>query len=301
MKTRALLLIGALVLASACGTPASSTASSPATASPIPSVFLTPTDFVLPHGCSYVGNGVVDPAINTLMSWQVNCGAAPDLQAIEKLTPAFAQQGWTLCSNPMGKGFWAKGTVQTMVTQSAVGYPVLSQLPRQSQDCPVATLYVNTLNKFSLMLPDPYRKSVGLSFVNAGQQRPAAEDAFTARTDADEAAIGTYGCHTACPTWNYTAYVTVNTGTGAETLRQYYTAAEGGTTSEVIEDTTVDGRPAIRITNGARYPMQFIVRDGDRIIVVAYQLYPTSTGISVPAGTSKEKLDGILASFRFTP
>ena len=31
---------------------------------------------------------------------------------------------------------WWKGTTQTVVGQSAAGYPVLTQLVRQNQDCP---------------------------------------------------------------------------------------------------------------------------------------------------------------------
>ena len=164
-----------------------------------------------------------------------------------------------------------------------------------------APTYVNTTYKFGLTLPAPYQKSVrAQTFTADGGQRPAIQDAFSARTDAEEAAIGNDGCHTACPLWNYAAYVWVHTGTGSQTLRQYY-ASTGGNVGEIIEDTTVDGRPAIRITNGQPYPMQFIIKDADRIFVVAYQLYPLSNGISVPAGASKEKLEQILASFRFTP
>jgi hypothetical protein len=303
MKSTALVLVAALLLGSGCGSPATSAEATPtpsASASPVASASLTPTDFALPPGCSYVGKGEVDLAISTLMTWRVDCAAAPDFQFVEKLTPVFAQQGWTVCFIVGGRGVWAKGATQTFVSQSAVGYPTLSQLPRQTQDCPLPTAYVNSLYKFSLSLPVPYRKSVSLSSVRAGQERPAAEDAFTVRTDGDEAAIGTIGCHTACPTWNYVAYVTVNTGTGAETPRQYY-ASQGGTVGQVIEDTTVDGRPAIRVTNGARYPMQLIVKDSDRIVVVAYQIYPPANGISFPAGASKEKLDQIIASFRFVP
>jgi hypothetical protein len=134
---------------------------------------------------------------------------------------------------------------------------------------------------------------------NAGQ-RPAVQDAFSARTDAEEAAIGNEGCHTACPLWNYVAYVVVNTGTGSETPRQYLDS-QGGTARQIIEDTTVDGRPAIRVTDGGPYPMQFVIKDGDRIFVIAYLIYPETTGISVPVSASKEKLDQILASFRFIP
>jgi uncharacterized protein YigE (DUF2233 family) len=134
MRVTTMVLITAMLFVSACGTPAMSSGQ---TAPPTASASATPTDFVLPQGCSYVGTGKVDATISTLVTWEVNCGAAPDFQAIEKLSPAFAQQGWTLCSPPMGKGFWAKGSVQTMVSQSAVGYPTLSQLPRQTQDCPL--------------------------------------------------------------------------------------------------------------------------------------------------------------------
>lgn len=111
-----------------------SPAASPApTTSPAP----TPTGFTLPPGCSYVGEPLVTQPVQTVVrTWEFDCGAAPDLFAIERLSPAFAQQGWTLCSIGQGRGTWWKGTLQTTVGQSAVGYPVLTQLARQTQDCP---------------------------------------------------------------------------------------------------------------------------------------------------------------------
>jgi hypothetical protein len=104
----------------------------------------------------------------------------------------------------------------------------------------------------------------------------------------------------ACAFWQYVADVIVSTGTGTETPLQYY-ASMGVLMSQVIEDTLVDGRTAINVTNGVPYPMQFIVKDSDRIFVVAYQRNPPENGMAVPAGATKEKLDSILASFRFTP
>src|SRR5687767_2597974 len=223
VRVTSYLLIAAMLVVSACGTPARSSAatatpiapsaSPSASASPVASAPLVPTDFVLPQGCSYVGNGAVDVTISTLAYWLFDCGASPDFQAIEKLSPAFAQQGWTLCQPAMGRGFWAKGGVQTMVSQSAVGYPVLSQLPRQTQDCPLPTAYVNSQYKFSLSLPAPYRKSARLSNLNMGG-RPAGQDVFTARTDADEATVAETGCQTACPIWDYVAVVQIYTGAG---------------------------------------------------------------------------------------
>jgi hypothetical protein len=308
MRSTAVLLIAAVLLASACGTPATSsaataspttTSASPsASASPVASASLTPTDFALPQGCSYVGTGVVDVAISTLMTWEVNCGAAPDFQFVEKLTPAFAQQGWTVCFIVGGRGVWAKGATQSLVSQSAVGYPTLSQLPRQNQDCPLPTAYTNNLYKFSLSLPVPYRNSARLSYSNTGGG-PAAQDAFTARTDADESTVSGTRCETACPIWNYVAVIQVYTGVGSQTPRQFYTAF-GGAVGEMIEDTTVDGRQAVKVTNGVPYQFQYLVKDGDRIFRIADQMYPADM-FSVPAGASKSKLEQILSSFKFMP
>ena len=306
MRPTTVLLIASMLVVSACGSRTASTAttaspipasaSPSASSSPVASASLTPTDFVLPQGCSYVGTGVADITISTLTTWVVNCGASPDFAAIEKLSPAFAQQGWTLCRAPMGKGFWAKGAVQTIVSQSAVGYPTLSQLPRQTQDCPVPTAYVNSQYKFSLSLPAPYRNSARLSNLNMGG-RPAGQDVFTARTDSDEATVAGTGCQTgACPIWDYVAVVQIYTGAGSDTPRDWYTRS-GGAVGETIEETTVDGRQAVKITNGT-HPLQYIVKDGDRMFRIATQYY---TQPDMETTLLLFKLNQILTSFRFTP
>jgi hypothetical protein len=305
MRFTALPLIAAMLLVSSCGTPATSSAatatpiapsaSPSASASPIASASLMPTDFVLPQNCSFVGDGAVDVTISTLTYWSFNCGASPDFQAIEKLGPAFAQQGWTLCRAPMGKGFWAKGAVQTMVTQSAVGYPVLSQLPRQTQDCPLPTAYVNSQYKFSLSLPAPYRNSERLRLTSTGG-RPDGQEVFTARTDADEATVAGTGCQTACPIWDYVAVVQIYIGAGSDTPRNWYTRS-GGAVGETIEETTVDGRQAVKITKGT-YPLQYIIKDGDRMFRVATQYYSQP---DMATSLLLFKLEQILTSFRFIP
>lgn len=120
-------------------TPAASPAITPApptiaaaTAAP------TPIGFVLPQGCSYIrGPILASPAGNTsVTSWEFTCAGAatPDLMAIERIAPAFAQQGWTPCPSNPGTGVWWKGATQTMVAQGT--NPGLSQVARQSQDCP---------------------------------------------------------------------------------------------------------------------------------------------------------------------
>ena len=188
-------------------------------------------------------------------------------------------------------------TVATLTTTSTPVAPQASTPSPQPSPAPTA-LYVNSTYKFSVLLPAPYRKSLRAVIGDSTPQRY--QDAFTARTDADEASIDTSGCHKACPLWQYAAYVIVNTGIGSQTPRQYY-AQQGGSANQVIEDTLVGGRTAISVTNGVPFPMQFIIKDADRIFVVAYQLYPPENGMAVPAGATKEKLDSILASFRFTP
>lgn len=305
-----LLLMAATVVVSACGTPVTSPAAMPspiateaspsASASPVASASRTPIDFVLPQGCSYVGTGEVDLAINTLMTWRVDCGAAPDFQFVEKLTPVFAQQGWTVCFIVGGRGVWAKGATQTFVSQAAVGYPTLSQLPRQTQDCPLPVAYVNSVYKFSLELPAPYRKTARLSILDSGGTRPAAQDAFTARTPDDEVISGQRCGETSCAIWNYVAVVEVwpdeaSTGAPREWYQRYSYAA-----GERLQELILDGRPAVRIDGGATYPVQYIIRDGTRVFRVAYLIYPPDFG-PTPVGASRDKLEQILASFRFVP
>jgi len=174
-------------------------------------------------------------------------------------------------------------------------------LPTAPPSTPIPS-YVNTEYKFVVALPVPYRKSARLSLSNTGSQNPAASvalDTFTARTEQDEAALAAQGCgEIGCQIRNYVATVEVYAGQ-SQTPRQWYTS-HGGAVGERIDDTTVDGRTAIHVTNGVPTysPMQLIVKDNDRIFVVAYQIFPD---LAVPVGASKEKVDQVLASFRFTP
>jgi hypothetical protein len=138
VRTGATIVVAVVVAVAAAFAVLKVTGPGPA-ASPTPttSPAPTPAGFTLPPGCSYVGEPIVEQPVQTVVTtWYFNCGAAPDFQAIERLTPVFAQQGWTLCSIGQGRGTWWKGTLQTTVGQSAEGNPVLTQLARQSQDCP---------------------------------------------------------------------------------------------------------------------------------------------------------------------
>lgn len=162
---------------------------------------------------------------------------------------------------------------------------------------PSGSVYANQTYKFSLTLPEPYRRSTRLSLTNSGRQDPAAADSFTPRTEVDEAPLASKICDTTCAVRNYVAFVEISTGV-SQTPRQWYTS-RASAAGQRIDDVTVDGRTAIRVTNGAEMyvPVQLIVKDGDRMFRVGYQITPDP----VPAGASKDKLEQILASFRFTP
>ena len=198
----------------------------------------------------------------------------------------------------------SSGQVATVPSASPTPTPTATVTPTSTATAsptpsPTQTgLYTSQTYKFSVVLPPPYRPSTRA--INGAVSPQRGQVAFTARTEADEASIDTSGCHTVCPLWQGVAYVIINTGTGSQTPRQYYDS-QGGSVSQVIEDTTVDGRTAIKVTNGVPFPMQFIIKDGDRIFVVAYQIYPPENGMAMPAGATKEKLDAILASFKFLP
>jgi hypothetical protein len=163
---------------------------------------------------------------------------------------------------------------------------------------PDASQYTNTTWGYALTLPAPYRHSDLLSFKSQppDPQQPKGSDVFTARTVDDETANAS-PCQTGCPAWSYVAVVEVSTDAGSMTPRQWYESGRVGFSSgEQVEDTTLSGRPAVKITNGARYVVEYIVANAGRMYLVGsrpriFDSYPP------PAGASNEKLAAILASF----
>jgi hypothetical protein len=191
----------------------------------------------------------------------------------------------------------ASPTATPTPTPTVTVAPTATQVPTPSPS-PVG-MYVNPTFKFSLVLPEPYRKSVRLSIASTGGERPAAADAFTARTEADEAIPSRQVGETAAAIWNYVAVVDVFTGTGAQTPRDFYNAFSFSR-DQTIEDLTVDGHQAVKVTNAPSYPIEYLIKDGDRMFVLGYTIYQPGT-YDVPPGATKEKLDAILASFKFVP
>lgn len=147
LKRLRVLILPAL-LAASCAAPVTVTSSptstvaavttSPPTAPPAPSPAPTPIGFVLPAGCSYVRGPFGDPSQSNvpISTWEFSCGSVPDPNAAQRIGSALSEQGWAACVRVPGVSRVWKGSMEIIVSQSAAGYPTLSQLARQSQDCP---------------------------------------------------------------------------------------------------------------------------------------------------------------------
>ena len=160
------------------------------------------------------------------------------------------------------------------------------------------TPYVNTTWQYSLVLPSPYRHSDLLSFksIPPEPQQPKASDAFTARTLEDERATSS-PCETSCPAWNYVVTVEVWTNAGSMSPREWVDSGHAGFfAGQKVEDTTISGRPAVRVTSAEGRPFKWLVAKEGRMYVLDEMV---NDQMPVPPGASRDKLDAIVASFNF--
>ena len=160
------------------------------------------------------------------------------------------------------------------------------------------TPYVNTTWQYSLVLPPPYRHSDLLSFksIPPEPQQPKASDAFTARTVEDERATSS-PCETSCPAWNYVVTVEVWTNAGSMSPREWVDSGHAGFfAGQKVEDTTISGRPAVRVTSAEGRPFKWLVAKEGRMYVLDEMV---NDQMPVPPGASRDKLDAIVASFNF--
>ena len=160
------------------------------------------------------------------------------------------------------------------------------------------TPYVNTTWQYSLVLPPPYRHSDLLSFksIPPEPQQPKASNAFTARTLEDERATSS-PCETSCPAWNYVVTVEVWTNAGSMSPREWVDSGHAGFfAGQKVEDTTISGRPAVRVTSAEGRPFKWLVAKEGRMYVLDEMV---NDQMPVPPGASRDKLDAIVASFNF--
>jgi len=160
------------------------------------------------------------------------------------------------------------------------------------------TPYVNTTWQYSLVLPPPYRHSDLLSFksIPPEPQQPKASNAFTARTLEDERATSS-PCETSCPAWNYVVTVEVWTNAGSMSPREWVDSGHAGFfAGQKVEDITISGRPAVRVTSAEGRPFKWLVAKEGRMYVLDEMV---NDQMPVPPGASRDKLDAIVASFNF--
>jgi WD40 repeat protein len=148
---------------------------------------------------------------------------------------------------------------------------------------------------YSLELADGWRRSEVLSLRAPGSGALVGHDLFTRRTPDDERA--NLGGETGGPAWFWALIVEVDKNRDGLVLRQWVAEGHVGFGSgQRVEDATIDGRPALNVTGGARGDVNFLVARGDDIVSIRYTLQGDP-----PSGATKADLDRMIASIRLAP
>jgi hypothetical protein len=149
---------------------------------------------------------------------------------------------------------------------------------------------------YSLELADGWRRSERLSLrTPASSLVLVGHDLFTRRTPEDERA--NVGGETGGPAWFWALAIEVDKNRDGLSLRQWVAEGRVGFgTGQRVDDATLDGRPAINVTGGARGDVHYLVARGDDVISIRYTLQGDA-----PAGASKADLDRMIASIRLDP
>ena len=158
--------------------------------------------------------------------------------------------------------------------------------------------FTNSKYQYSIALASPYHLSPALTTTFNGAH-PAAQDVFTVQTP-DQETAGSKNCETACPVWDYTLLVMIFGDSGSMTPRQWYDAGNVGfSTGSTLEEITMSGRAALKITGSARFPMEYVVASGSGLMFdLAYTIRPDRPALD---GASKDKLEQMIVSFKFLP
>ncbi len=179
----------------------------------------------------------------------------------------------------------------------ATGRPVsltppatVSPTPSPSPTQDATRVYQSDLG-YSIELAEGWRRSDVLSLrAPAGSLVLVGGDVFTRRTPQDERA--NVGGETGSPAGFWTLSVEVQKnrdGLGlSEWVAEGHVGFSGG---QRVEDTTIDGRPALNVTSGGA--ANYVVARGDDILVIRY-----NTQGDPPGGATKADFDRMVASIR---
>lgn len=148
---------------------------------------------------------------------------------------------------------------------------------------------------YSLELADGWRRSDVLTLRVPGSGVLVGHDLFTRRSPEDERA--NVGGHTIGPAWFWALTIQVDKNRDGLGLRQWVAEGRVGFgQGQQIHDTTIDGRPALRLTGGARGDVNYLIARGDDVVSVYYTLQGDP-----PPGATKDDLDRMVTSIRIGP
>jgi len=159
--------------------------------------------------------------------------------------------------------------------------------------------WANTKYGYTLVLPEPYHVSEGLTREFVGSRHPAARDVFTVLSAADEkGAMEGQDCEVGCPALNGAAVILIHTDAGSMTPRQWHEAGNTPGSPGQLSDVTIGGRPALKIEPSGKYNVLYVVADGKgRMFHLAYEFFHIA---AAPPGATIAKVEQIFASLVFT-
>lgn len=161
-----------------------------------------------------------------------------------------------------------------------------------------ATAYVSPTLAYSVQLPGAWRRSSALSAMVDNGNLKVGHEVFTIRSASDEAsAIVDPGPGAA---WSYVAVVEQWRDPAGWTAMAWSTdpLLAGWAQGQVVENATIDGHAATKVTNGPRFSVAYYVYDAGRMFVVGYKVDAPDWK---PSAATEADLRAIVASFHVTP
>ena len=142
--------------------------------------------------------------------------------------------------------------------------PTPSPAPTTAAPSPTGTRHLNPVLGYSVTVPPGWRISECLSSLSSDASR-FGHDVLTTRTAAEEHELGAGGDTggSGAVTW----IVTISVDAWDKSPSEYATAA-GGSIGEKLENTTVDGKPAVRRIDGVGRTLTYYIVNAGRIYLV---------------------------------
>jgi hypothetical protein len=161
-----------------------------------------------------------------------------------------------------------------------------------------ATAYTSQTLGYSVQLPAAWRRTAVLSaMVNNGNLK-VGHEVFTIRSTGDEA--GVLNDPGPGAAWSYVAVVEQWRDPLGWTAMAWATdpLLAGWAQGQVVENATIDGHIAAKVTNGPRFSVAYYVYDAGRMFVVGYKIDAPDWK---PSAATESDLRAIVASFHISP